>query len=241
MRSPNARPSAVGLALCAVAVCAATFAIGSAPWVSPAFAGPVEPEQPARPMIAKGLATTPVKLELVWGANVSTPTPAPEYYAVTIGAVTQPSITTTSWVVSPCIPGASYPCTVVAYASGRPSEPATLTIKLPRAPVALGKPSVPRTGRTSSSLRVSGKVVSTYNAGRAAAVKLKFYRHQKTKSGKWYWDLKKTVRASRPSSTTYSAYVRLSPADTWSVVAQTYANDTHLGDRSSRSRHISIK
>ena len=48
-----------------------------------------------------------------------------------------------------------------------------------RAAVALGKPSVPRSGRTKKAINVSGSVTSANPVSTALPVKLKFYRLQR--------------------------------------------------------------
>ncbi len=241
MRTVGTRELVFGLMIATVAMCAVGYAGNTAPWANADVATAEGPSTPAQPEVAKGPNTDPDTLHLTWGPNPLSPEPAPQWYSVTVDNTTQPSLVTTSWEFGPLNPGSSHAATVTAFALGNPSIPATITVKLPRAPVALGRPSVPSSARSGKKFTVSGKVVSAYAAGRASTVRLKFYRHQKTKSGKWYWDLRKTVTAKRPTSRTYSLSTRLKTADTWSVVAETYSATSHLGDRSSRSSSFKVK
>jgi hypothetical protein len=242
MRSMTTRQLVFGLMIVAVGICATVYAGNSAPWAGASFAGAAISSTPAKPEIASGPLTDPDTLHVVWGPSAIDPLPAPQWYSVTVENTTIPSTTSTSWPpVEPLTPGSSHDATVVAFAFGNPSVPATITIRLPKAPVALGKPSVPSSGKTTRSIKITGKVVSAYAVGKNSVVKLKFYRHQKTKSGKWYWALAKTVTASRPTSTSYSLSLKLKPADTWTVVAETSATRSHVSDRSARSSSIKIK
>lgn len=245
MRALNARQLVFGFMIAAVAVSAVAYAGSSAPWASAAFAIVSIPSTPAKPVVTKEI--TPDTLKLVCSPNSVIPTPAPESYAVTFDGVEYPpqpavaSILTTTF--SPLIPGSSHLCTVVAWNGFGPSVPTTFAATLPKAPVSLSKPSVPLTGRTTRSIKVTGKVVSDYAVGKASVVKLKFYRRQRSKSGALYWSYKKTLTAKRstPASASYYLYTKLKPAGSWSVIAQTYSTGSHVGAKSVRSRSSKIK
>jgi hypothetical protein len=230
-----------------VAVCAVAYAGSSAPWANVAFAVPSMPSTPAKPVVTVGPATTPDKLQLVCSPNSVDPTPTPDAYVVTFDGVEYPSQPASAGVLtktfSPHVPGSSHLCTVVAWAWGGPSDPTTFSATLPKAPVSLSRPSVPLTGKTTRSIKVMGTVISGYAVGKASVVKLKFYRRQRSKSGKLYWSYKKTLTAKRltPASTSYYLSTKLKPAGTWSVIAQTAATGSHVSATSARSRSTKIK
>jgi hypothetical protein len=111
---------------------------------------------------------------------------------------------------------------------------------LPKVTLALGRPSVPRSGRTKKAVRVAGSVSSAVPYSTASSVKLKFYRLQK-RGRKSVWVLRKTTTAARPDTNSYSASLKLKPTGTWSVVAESIGDDTHTAANSARSKSFKMK
>lgn len=108
------------------------------------------------------------------------------------------------------------------------------------AAVSLGKPSVPRSGRTNKAIKVGGTVSSANAISSPLPIKLKFYRLQK-KGRKSVWVLRKTTVAGGASTAAYSASLKIKPAGTWSVIAETAGDAGHLPAASVRSRTFKIK
>jgi hypothetical protein len=108
------------------------------------------------------------------------------------------------------------------------------------ATVTLGKPSVPRSGKTKKAIKVSGAISSPTSVSTALPVNLKFYRLQK-RGRKSVWALRKTIPASRPGTNSYAGSLKLKPTGTWSVIAETPGDAQHAPATSARSRSFKIK
>lgn len=242
MRSINARQVVFGLMVAAVALCSLAYANNSTPWTgSSAFAIPPAASTPAPPINFHKVSATPVTLTLGWSPDLASGATTPTSYQLSVDGVSVPTQTATWKLISPLIPGSQHTYTVLAFAFGRASGPATLLFTQPKAPVTLGKPLVPKSGVTTRSIKVSGRIYTSYAVSTSSVVKLKFYRRQRNKAGTLVWVWKKSVTARRPTAGTYARSLRLTSRGKWSVVAHFAGDSNHLADKSSRSNSIIIR
>jgi hypothetical protein len=196
---------------------------------------------PAPPINLRAANVTPTSMTLAWDPDL-VHGPDPWGYLPTIDTTVTggSSSLETSHTFTGLVPGSFHTYYVIAHQAS-PSDPsAPFGYTQPKVPVVLGKLSVPSAGKTSKAFKVSGKLSSTYALKSSMAVRLKFYRWEK-KSGKKQWVYKKTVTARRSSATTYYYSLKLKPAGTWSVIAESASDGQHSGAKSARSKSIKIK
>lgn len=241
MRSINARHVVFGLMVAAVAVFSLAYANNSRPWSGSAYATLPSASTPAAPINLHKVAITPGALRLGWSPDLASGATTPTSYQLFVDGAPRPSQTGTDALIRPLVPGSRHTYQVFASAFGRTSEPSTISVTQPKAPVALGKPVVPTSGVTTRAIRVSGKIVSAYPVGTASVVRLKFYRRQRNSAGTLVWVWKKTVTASRPTTTSYALSLRLKPIGRWSVIARFIGDSKHLPATSVRSSSILIR
>ncbi len=247
MRTINARQLVFALMVFSVAACGFAYAGNSTPWAGSALSVLPTASTPAPPIVSAG-TTTPTTMLLQWHpdmriAGVATP----DHYQVDIDGATEAVqlAVPTERLISGLVPGSTHVYQILGGRTGffgaiMWSDPGSLSVTQPKAPVSLGKPSVPRSGKTKRAVKFGGTVSSVYPVPTSSVVELKFYRLQK-RGRKSVWVLRKTVTAARSDANSYAASLRLKPTGTWSVVAESIGDDTHTAAKSDRSKSFKMK
>jgi hypothetical protein len=239
MNSQRSRKLVFAMMIATAILSLFVYAGNSVPWAATAFALPVGGSFPGVPIEFKASVLTPVSAVLTWARSLDGMAPTGYSLKKDNVPVTLTPDTTTTAAFAGLVPGSQHQYEVIAWAMG-PSDPATLTLTQPKAPLSVSKPTVPSSGKTSKTIKVSGTLSAIYTGASPAAVTLKFYRQQR-KSGKLVWVLRKTVKAARPTAWKYSYSLKLKPAGTWSVIALAGASTEFSAGSSNRSRSIKIK
>lgn len=124
------------------------------------------------------------------------------------------------------------------------SAPSTSAMRSVMPNWSVSKPTVPKNGRRTKSISVSGVLAPAGAAGSSRSVKLGVYQLRRVR-GRNVWSQRKSVWAKLfardAGSSRYAATFRISSAGKWSIVAAAQADGRHAARNSARSSTIVIR